>query len=110
MKVAYIFTTNLAHKILSTMIVPQLEEDRHGVQVMGMFFFGDNAFMLLKDNAVAERLKKLQAKNQMLLMACDKCAYDRQIDKKLIEGAQIGCFPDLYAALGKVGIDQAITL
>ncbi len=110
MKVAYIFTTNLSHKILSTMIIPQLEEGRHGAQVVGMFFFGDNAYMLLKDNAVAERLKKLQSKNPMLLMACDQCAYEREIDKKLIDGAQIGCFPDLYAALGKVGIDQAITL
>jgi hypothetical protein len=87
-----------------------MEDNRHGVEVAGMFFFADNAYMLLKGDAVGERLRELQAKNRMLLMACDQCAYERQIDKKLIEGARIGCFPDLYAALGKVGVDQVITL
>jgi hypothetical protein len=28
----------------------------------------------------------------------------------LIKGAQIGCFPQLYAALGGAGVDQVITL
>jgi len=112
MKVAYIFTTNLSHRILATMIVPQLEENRHGADVVGMFFFVDNCFLLTKGNAVAERLKKLldQGKIQML-MACDQCAYEREIDKSLIDGAGIGCFPDLYGAIGKVGgVDQVITL
>jgi len=110
MKVAYIFTTTLSHRILSTMIVPQMEEGRHGVEVAGMFFFADNTFMLVKGNAVAERLKKLQDKNKMLLMGCDQCCYEREIDKKLIDGAGIGCFPDLYAALGPAKVDQVITL
>ena len=110
MKVAYVFSTTLAHRILSTMIIPQLEEDRHGVEVAGMFFFVDNCFMLVKENAVAERLKKLMDKKPMLLMACDQCAYEREIDKKLIDGAGIGCFPDLYAALGPANVDQVITL
>ena len=110
MKVAYVFSTTLAHRILSTMIIPQMEEGRHGVDVAGMFFFVDNCFMLVKDNAVAERLKKLMDKNPMLLMACDQCAYEREIDKKLIDGARIGCFPDLYAALGPAKVDQVITL
>ena len=112
MKVAYIFSTPLSHRILSTMVVPQLEEDRHGAEVVGMFFFVDNCFMLTKGNAVAERLKKLQAKGKIkMLMACDQCAYEREIDKSLIDGAGIGCFPDLYGAIGKVGgVDQVITL
>ncbi len=110
MKVAYIFSTTLAHRILSTMIIPQMEEGRHGVDVAGMFFFVDNCFMLVKDNAVAERLKKLMDKNKMLLMGCDQCCYEREIDKKLVDGARIGCFPDLYAALGPAKVDQVITL
>ena len=110
MKIAYIFATATSHKILSTMIVPQLEQGRHGVEVAGMFFFVDNTFMLVKGNAVAERLAKLRTANGMLLMACDQCAYEREIADNLVDGAQIGCFPDLYAALGKVGVDQVITL
>jgi hypothetical protein len=31
MKVAYVFSTNNSHFILSNMIVPQLELDKHGV-------------------------------------------------------------------------------
>lgn len=110
MKVAYVFATTTSHKILSTMIVPQLEQGRHGVEVVGMFFFVDNTFMLVKGNAVGERLRKLSESSGMLLMACDQCAYEREIANNLVDGAKIGCFPDLYAALGKVGFDQVITL
>lgn len=111
MTVAYVFSTPGSHKILSTMIVPQLEENRHGVNVAGMFFFFDNTFMLVKGNAVGERLKKLLASGKLqLLMACDQCAYEREIDKNLVEGARIGCFPDLYAALAPAKVDQVITL
>jgi hypothetical protein len=110
LKVAYLFTTTRAHKILSMMIVPQMEEGRHIVDVVGMFFFEDNTFLLRKGNTVGERLRKLSEKNGMLLMACDICAIERNIHEDLVEGARIGCFPDLYKALGEVGFDQVITL
>lgn len=38
MKVAYVFATTNCQKILSKMIVPQLEMDGHGAKVVGMFF------------------------------------------------------------------------
>ena len=110
MKVAYIFSTNLAHFTLSNMIVPQLEKGIHGVDVVGMFFFVDNTFLLVRGNDVGERLANIAKKTGMLLMACDRCAIERKIDGDLVEGAMIGCFPDLYKALGEVGINQAITL
>ena len=47
MKVAYIFKTNMASTFqLATMILPQLENNNHGVKVAGMFFFDDNIFNL----------------------------------------------------------------
>ena len=111
MTVAYIFTTPMSHKILSTMVIPQMEEGRHGANVAGMFFFADCCFMLVKGNTVGERLKKLMDQGKIhLLMACDQCAYEREIDKKLVDGAKIGCFPDLYAALAPAKVDQVITL
>ena len=110
MKVAYIFTTDRSSRILHNMIVPQMEEKRHGVDVVGMFFFEDTAFFLQKDVPIAQRLRKLQEQNGMLLMACDQCAYERGIANSLVEGARIGCFPDLYAALGPAAPDQVITL
>jgi hypothetical protein len=43
-KVAYIFATSghTASYKLGKMILPQLEEGRHGVEVVGMFFFDDD--------------------------------------------------------------------
>ena len=46
MKVAYIFSTQ-GHSVsykLGQMILPQLENDAHGVEVVGMFFFEDSTF------------------------------------------------------------------
>ena len=110
MKVSYIFSTNNAHTILSNMIVPQLEEERHGVDVVGMFFFFDNTFLLVRGNDIGERLSKIAKTTGMLLMGCDRCTIERKIDNDLVDGALIGCFPDLYKALGEVGCDQSITL
>jgi sulfur relay (sulfurtransferase) complex TusBCD TusD component (DsrE family) len=111
MKVAYVFTSTNAQKILSTMIIPQIMEDRHGVDVVGMFFFMDNTFFLLDGTEIGEKMQAMQEKTGMLLMACDQCAYERGIAEKLIPGAYIGCFPNLYAALrGAGGVDQVITL
>ena len=110
MKVAYIFSTNNAHFILSNMVVPQLEMGKHGFEVGGMFFFVDNTFLLVKGNDVGERLSEIAKSNGMLLMGCDKCVADRGIEDDLVEGAVIGCFPDLHKALEGAGLDQVITL
>ena len=112
MKVAYIFSTQ-GHSVsykLGKMILPQLEDDAHGVDVVGMFFFEDNAYVLQKGNPIGERLAQVASDTGMLLMACDQCAYERQIDDMLVEGATIGCFPDLYGALSGNMPDQVITL
>jgi len=110
MKVAYVFASTNSQKILDLMIVPQLEKDGHGAEVAGMFFFVDNTFFLLKGTETGEKLGVLHKKSGMLLMACEHCATERGIEDKLVDGAVIGCFPDLYSALGEVGIDQVITL
>jgi hypothetical protein len=110
MKVAYVFATDLAHKLLSTMIVPQLEAGRHGAEVVGMFFLVDNVFYLQAGNDLGERLNALAGNSGMLLMGCDQCCYERGIAGKLVERAAMGCFPDLYAALGEASPDQVITL
>jgi hypothetical protein len=108
--VAYVFSTSNASYILEKMIVPQLEEGRHGVNVVGMFFFVDNNYLLMRGNPTGERVAKVARKSGMLLMGCDQCCYQREIADKLIEGVPIGCFPDLYKALGGAKVDQVITL
>ena len=110
MKVAYIFESSNACRILETMIIPQLEEKRHGVDVVGMFFFFDNTFFIMKGVSTAERLAKLSKQTGMLLMGCDQCCYERHIADKLVEGAKIGCFPDLYKALLPAAPNLVITL
>jgi hypothetical protein len=110
MKVAYLFRNPQASFLLGKMIIPQLEEKRHGADVAGMFFFEDNAYVLREGDPLGERLKKLAEENGMLLMACDQCCYERELADKLVSNAKIGCFPDVYQALGQVGVDQVITL
>ena len=108
MKVAYIFSSQ-GHTVsykLGKMILPQLEDDAHGVDVVGMFFFEDNNYVLVKGDPLGERLAKVASDRGMLLMGCDQCCYEREIDGKLVEGATIGCFPNLYAALAGNMPDQ----
>ena len=110
MKIAYIFESDNAFTILESMIIPQMEEKRHGVDVVGMVFFFNNCFMITDGIPIAERINELAKKNGMLVLGCDRCCYQRGIENKLISTAKMGCFPDVYAALGKVGVDQVITL
>ncbi|MBQ0059728.1 MAG: sulfur reduction protein DsrE [Lachnospiraceae bacterium] len=110
MKVAYLLESEHAREILENMIIPQLEKGIHGADVVGMMFFFDNCYMLVEGNDIANRLAALSEKTGMLLMGCDRCCIQREIDKKLIAPAGIGCFPNVYAALGGVGVDQVITL
>ena len=125
MKVAYVFATNMAATFkLATMILPQLEEGYHGAEVAGMFFFDDNLYTLRKGDPVGERLARVAAEKNILLMICDQCALRRNLaegefhqcgkgevtPKDVVDGVQAGCFPQLYAALAPAKPDQVITL
>ncbi len=122
MKVAYIFATSghTASYKLGKMILPQLEEGRHGVEVVGMFFFDDNTYILRKGDPVGERVGKIAREQGMLLMLCDQCAIERGLatlassggyePRDVVEGVRVGCFPDLYAALAGNPPDHVITL
>ena len=69
MKVAYIFKTNMSSTFqLATMILPQLEQNNHGVDVVGMFFFDDNANILREGNEIGERVNKKAIENGMRSM------------------------------------------
>ena len=121
MKVAYVFSTSghTASYKLGRMILPQLEQGTHGVEVVGMFFFDDNTYLLRAGDPVGERLGRVAAEHGMLLMLCDQCALERclaegEIGAALpagtVAGVRVGCFPDLYAALAGDPPDQVITL
>ena len=123
MKVAYVFSTSghTASYKLGQMILPQLEQDHHGAEVVGMMFFDDNTFILRKGDPMGERLAKVAKEKNILLMMCDSCALERGLaegspfpgksqTKDTVEGVQVGCFPDLYQALASNPPDQVITL
>ena len=121
MKVAYVFATSghTASYKLGKMILPQLEEDRHGVEVVGMMFFDDNTYVLRKGDPIGERLGAFARQHGMLLMLCDQCALERGLaegevgdcaPRDTVEGVRVGCFPDLYAALAGNPPDHVITL
>jgi hypothetical protein len=133
-KIAYVFAhPRSASYKLGQMILPQLEAGVHGVDVIGMFFFDDNTFVLRQGDPIGERLSKVAAQTGMLLMMCDMCALERNLAegeprwcdpatgrgrtepaechvKDTVAGVQVGCFPDLYAALAGNPPDQVITL
>ena len=125
MKIAYIFRHNMASTLqLSTMILPQLENKSHGVEVIGMMFFDDNLYVLAKGNEFGERLSNVAKEQNILLMICDICAIRRGFGegdfdqcgtgeikaKGTVEGVVAGCFPQLYEALSFNPPDQVITL
>jgi len=125
MRVAYVFTTNMSaiHK-LGSMILPQLEQNRHGAEVVGMMFFDDNVYCLRQGDPIGERLARVAAERGMLLMVCDQCAVRRNLAdgtfeqcgsgnvkaKGLVDGVVAGCFPQLYEALAGAQVDQVISL
>jgi sulfur relay (sulfurtransferase) complex TusBCD TusD component (DsrE family) len=133
MKVAYVFALpRSASYKLGQMILPQLEAGVHGVEVVGMFFFDDNTFVLRQGDPIGERLAKVAAEKGILLMICDMCALERGLAQgeprwcdangqgrtqpgechvqNVVAGVAVGCFPDLYAALAGNPPDQVITL
>ena len=125
MKVAYIFRNDMSATFqLATMILPQLEQGNHGVEVVGMMFFDDNVYSLGSENEIGKRLSALAKKENILLMICDQCALRRGMasgefsqcgsgDVKAIntvDGVVAGCFPQLYSALAGNMPDQIITL
>ncbi len=137
MKVAYLFVTSghTADYKLGKMILPQLEAGTHGADVVGMFFFDDNAFILRKGDPIGERLAKVAKEKNIWLGVCDMCAIDRglaagepvwcQPDRtsarpaaapgkiklqNAIEGLHVGCFPDVYQVLSSNPPDLVISL
>ncbi|NJO82741.1 MAG: DsrE family protein [Blastochloris sp.] len=121
MKVAYVFSTSghTASYKLGKMILPQLEAGNHGVTVVGLFFFDDNTYVLRAGDPLGERLATVATEQGILLMLCDQCALERGLAEGepgncrpsgTVAGVQVGCFPDLYAALATNPPDQVITL
>ena len=125
MKVAYIFRNDMSATFqLATMILPQLEQDNHGVEVVGMMFFDDNVYSLNSENKIGKRLSVVAKRKNILLMICDQCALRRGMAsgdfsqcgsgevkaKNTVDGVIAGCFPQLYGALGGNMPDQIITL
>jgi sulfur relay (sulfurtransferase) complex TusBCD TusD component (DsrE family) len=121
MKVAYVFSTSghTASYKLGKMILPQLEEGRHGAEVVGLFFFDDNTYVLRQGDPLGERLARVAQQQNILVMMCDQCALERGLAEGVpgdcrvtgtVPGVQVGCFPDLYAALAGHPPDQVITL
>ena len=80
MKVAYIFRNDMSATFqLASMILPQLEQGNHGVEVVGMMVFDDNVYSLSENNTICERLSIVAEQQNILLMICDQCALRRDM-------------------------------
>ena len=88
-------------------------------------FFHDNTYALREGDPLGERVAAVASEQDILLMLCDQCATrrglaefdytddagrDRYEATETVDGVSVGCFPDLYEALGDVGVDHVITL
>ncbi len=120
MKIADVFSTSghTASYKLGKMILPQMEAGTHGVDVVGMFFFDDNTYVLRAGDPLGERLGAVARDKGMPLMLCDQCALERELATGeagsanpcgTVDGVRVGCFPDLYAALATSPPDQVPT-
>lgn len=133
MRIAYVLSSPRAasHKV-AQMILPQLEAGTHGAEVAGIFFFDDNVWALRAGDPVGQRLARQAQQRGTLLMMCDLCSLERGLAEGrprwcddtgngrtdpatcspvgAVEGVQVGCFPDLYAALADDPPDHVITL
>lgn len=121
MKVAYAFATSghTASYKLGKMIRPQFEDRRLGVEVVGMFFFDDNNYVLREGDPIGERLSRVAQRQNIMLMMCDQRALERGLAQGepgdcrrigTVAGVSVGRFPDLYAVLAGNPPDQVITL
>lgn len=110
MKVVYVFESANSAMILEKMIIPQLEEERHNAQPVGMFFFFDNTYLMVPENPIGEKLVRLANKYGFFILCCDMCCEQRGIMNSLYQGVEVGCFPDLYKLAEKVEAQQVITL
>ncbi len=89
------------------MILPQLEQGKHGAEVVGMFLFDDNLFTLRKGDPIGERLARVAAEPDILLMICEQCVLRRNLaegdlqqcgkgqvtPRDVVDGVQVGCLP-----------------
>ncbi len=72
MKVAYIFSSQ-GHTVsykLGKMILPQLEDQTHGPEVVGMFFFEDNNYVLVNGDPLGERLANSSSRVYRIFTGC----------------------------------------
>lgn len=67
MKVAYIFSSQNSHMILDKMIVPQLLNDNHGAEVVGMMFLQTILLCLLKEAVLATGFQKYWKRKKYFL-------------------------------------------
>jgi sulfur relay (sulfurtransferase) complex TusBCD TusD component (DsrE family) len=123
MKVVYIFeSADAATYKLQEMILPQIEENRHGADVEMMFFFDDNCHVLRDGYELGSRLSNVARSNDIVLMMCDRCAEKRDLAERnedatdsyqainTYENVSVGCFPDVYEMAEERSVDQVITI
>jgi hypothetical protein len=118
MKAAYIFLSP-GHGIhhLMIRILPQLESSQHGLTVVAMCFFDENASVLEPEHPYSDRIMKVASENNIQLLIAEKTdlirsgkesTEEKQIRLKPTECVvtavngveQIACFPNIYAAVG----------
>jgi len=131
MKIAYFFISPIGLFRLLKVILPELEAGTHSLDVVAMCFFDDNNFLLDIDHQIGRRLAILTNEKNITLMRSDRAGSESGVNNKdgvnatiyqrtkkptecvvitIVDGQQVGCFPDFYAAVGDNRPDRLISL
>lgn len=116
MKIAYFFITpqvgvlRLIHTIL-----PELESDTHSLNVVAMCFFDENKIALELDNEIGRRLSKLVTEKNIMLLQAETADMKSKSPSEcvvttIINGEQVGCYPNFYTAMGERRPERIISL
>jgi hypothetical protein len=130
-KVAYFFLSRESGILkLIQKILPELENGTHSLNVVAMCFFDDNAIVLELNNRIGQRLATLAKEKDIILLkgeitdmnpidhARNEQKTKDQIRLKptecvvitVVDGEQVGIYPDFYSAMGKYRPERIISI
>lgn len=116
MKIAYFFISPQAGilRLIQT-ILPELESGTHNLDVVAMCFFDDNKIALELENEIGQRLSKLVKEKNIVLLQAETADMKSKSPSEcvvttIINGEQVGCYPNFYNAMGERKPERIISL
>lgn len=107
-KVAYLITRSGTQELIGGCLLNTVSTGRQGVQVVAMHFAEDGVYHLVKGTKNAAKVTRAMAEQGVKVLACECSVGNRGLEKKLIEGVEIGHLAEFFAAAAEA--DHVIAL